>query len=98
MKRTAAALVVLMMVVMAACAAPAPSGDSKGVMAAEFQGMADPHTIEVLVDGQPIALQLEGDALVQAEGFATGDKVYVRYERRDGVLYAQNIELAPPAQ
>ena len=100
MKRMAAlCCVALLALGLAACAAPGPvPGDSTGVMAADFQGMADSHTVEVTVDGEPVALQLEGDALLQAESFETGDRVYVRYERRDGVLYAQSIELAPPAQ
>ncbi|GEM_PF-6038794 len=47
---------------------------------------------------EPISLQLTGDALTQAQSFEKGDEVYVRYERRDGVLYALSIEEAPPAQ
>ncbi len=99
MKRwTAAAAVLLLALLLAACAAQTLAEDSKGMMAAEFVGMADMHTIEVTLDGKPVALQLEGDAREQALAFDEGDKVYIRYERRDGVLYAQSIESAPPAQ
>jgi len=98
MKCWTVAMVLLLALLLAACAAPASATDSEGMMAAEFVGMADSHTIEVMVDGKPVALQLEGDARDQAPDFDEGDKVYIRYERRDGVLYAQSIELAPPAQ
>ncbi len=72
--------------------------DSSGMMAAEYVGMEDAHTIEVYVGEEPVSLQLSGDALEQAQGFDEGDSVYIRYERRDGVLYALSIEAAPPAQ
>ena len=101
MKRLIAAALCLLMMGLCACAKeapPVPTTDSKGVMAAVFEGMADPHTIEVYVSGKPVAMQLAGDAFEQAESFEKGDEVYIRYERKDGVLYALSIELAPPAQ
>jgi hypothetical protein len=91
----------LLMTTLCACAKeapPVPTTDSTGVTAAVFEGMADPHTIEVYVCGKPVAMQLKGDARKQAEGFEKGDEVYIRYERADGVLYALSIEKAPPAQ
>ena len=101
MKRLIAAALCLLIAALCACAKeapPVPTTDSTGVMAAVFEGMADPHTIEVYVCGKPVALQLAGDAFEQAEDFETGDEVYIRYERRDGVLYALSIERASPAQ
>ena len=102
MKRFAAVICILaLMALICACAKeapPIPTIDSKGVVVAVFEGMADPHTIEVYVSGEPVAMQLTGDALTQAENFDKGDEVYIRYERKDGVLYAMNIEKAPPAQ
>jgi len=97
MKRLITVMTVLAILCLAACIAPVPE-DSEGMIAAEFVGLADSHTIEVYVEGEPVALQLEGDAREQAQDFETGDQVYIRYERRDGVLYAQSIEFAPPAQ
>jgi hypothetical protein len=96
MKRLVA-MIFLTIMCLAACTAPVPE-DSKGMLAAEFVGLADSHTIEVTADGGALTLQLEGDAREQAQDFEKGDAVYIRYERRDGVLYAQSIELAPPAQ
>lgn len=102
MKRfLAVILIAALALALCACGAekkPAPTGDSAGVMAATFEGMADGHTIEVVMGGEAVSLQLEGEALTQAESFEKGDKVYVRYERHDGVLYALAIELAAPAQ
>ena len=100
MKRLIALMLCLLMLGLAACAEQKlpPSEDSAGVMVAVFAGMADGHTIEVYVNDKPVTLQLEGDALTQAEGFEEGDEVYIRYEQRDGVMYALTIELAPPAQ
>ena len=99
MKRVLIVMIFLIALLLAACAEPEPvPTDSEGRMAAEFVGMADSHTIEVMVNGEPVTLQLEGDARDQAPDFEEGDKVYIRYERREGVLYAQSIELAPPAQ
>lgn len=100
MKRIIAVVMCLLALGLASCAQepPAPSPDSEGVMLAVFEGMADPHTIEVYVDGEPVALQLEGEALNQAGSFEKGDEVYIHYERRDGVLYAYDIEEVSSAQ
>ncbi len=93
--------IVVLALVLCACGAekaPTATGNSAGVMAATFKGMPDGHTIEAVVGGKPMTFQLDGEALTQAESFEEGDQVYVRYERRDGVLYAITIELAAPAQ
>lgn len=97
MKRILAAAVCVLMMGLCACAKE-ELPDSAGIMAAEYVGMADSHTIEVYVGDEPVAFQLSGDALEQAPGFEEGDRVYIRYERREGVLYALSIEAAPPAQ
>jgi hypothetical protein len=97
MKQIFAAALCLLAIALCACAKE-ELPDSSGMMAAVFEGMADSHTIEAYVGGELVAFQLTGDALAQADSFEKGDEVYIRYERKDGVLYALSIEEAPPAQ
>ena len=61
-------------------------------MTVTFEGQMDPHSIEVIMDGNPVAFQLSGDALDQVNDFDTGDIVKIIYtENEYGQLVASEL-------
>lgn len=57
------------------------TNESKTMQAAgKYTGLADPHTAEIEVDGEPVCFQLEEDIMQKVETWKSGEDVLLTYK------------------
>ncbi|AWM18651.1 hypothetical protein D3797_003090 [Bacillus subtilis] len=58
-----------------------------------FVGLADTHTIEVIVDSEPISLDITDESISDVSNLDSGDEVTVKYEKNNkGQLLLKKIQ------
>ncbi|MGI5849880.1 MAG: protease complex subunit PrcB family protein [Christensenellales bacterium] len=67
-------------------------GFSQKSITAVYQGQMDPHSIEVIKDDKPLAIQLTGNALQQVGELETGDIIKIIYSENEyGQMVASEL-------